>query len=121
MYPTTSQNAPGRTPSWLSHALAARKDPESGSQVRDNPETNPVTAGPESSMRQEQSPWFFLPHPAALRPATLPSKAPCFVSMCVSLDNSLPSVRPELPFRPWKGLRLPHTAVLIAAERHAVG
>ena len=32
-----------------------------------------------------------------------PNKISCFVSTCVSLDNSFPSVRQESSFRPWKG------------------
>ena len=32
-----------------------------------------------------------------------PNKISCFVSTCVSLGNSFPSVRQEPSFRPWKG------------------
>ena len=32
-----------------------------------------------------------------------PNKISCFVSTCVSLDNSFPSVRQEPNFGPWKG------------------
>ena len=32
-----------------------------------------------------------------------PSEISCFVSTCVSLDNSFPSVRQESILRPWKG------------------
>ena len=32
-----------------------------------------------------------------------PNKVSCFVSTCVSSDNSFPSVRQEPSFRPWKG------------------
>ena len=32
-----------------------------------------------------------------------PNKISCFVSTCVSSDNSFPSVRQEPSFRPWKG------------------
>ena len=32
-----------------------------------------------------------------------PNKISCFVSTCVSLDNSFPSVRQEPSFGPWKG------------------
>ena len=32
-----------------------------------------------------------------------PHKISCFVSICVSLDNSLLNVRQEPSFRPWKG------------------
>ena len=33
----------------------------------------------------------------------LPNKVFCFVSTCVSSDNSFPSVREEPTLRPWKG------------------
>ena len=33
----------------------------------------------------------------------LPNKISCYVSTCVSLDNSFPSARQEPSFRPWKG------------------
>ena len=32
-----------------------------------------------------------------------PNKISCFVSTCVSSDNSFPSVRKQPSFRPWKG------------------
>ena len=32
-----------------------------------------------------------------------PNKISCFVSTCVSSDNSFPSVRQKLSFGPWKG------------------
>ena len=32
-----------------------------------------------------------------------PNKISCFVSTCISSDNSFPSVRQEPSFRPWKG------------------
>ena len=32
-----------------------------------------------------------------------PNKMSCFVSACVSLDNSFPNVRQEPSFGPWKG------------------
>ena len=35
--------------------------------------------------------------------APFPNKISCFVSTCVSLDNSFLSVRQEPSFRPWKG------------------
>ena len=38
-----------------------------------------------------------------------PNKTSCFVSTCVSSDNSFPSVRQEPNFGPWKGVRLPAT------------
>ena len=35
--------------------------------------------------------------------APFPNKVSCFVSMCVSSDNSFPRVRQEPTLRPWKG------------------
>ena len=35
--------------------------------------------------------------------ASLPNKVSCFVSTCISSDNSFPSVRQEPTLRPWKG------------------
>src|SRR5574337_1295795 len=32
-----------------------------------------------------------------------PNKISCFVSTCISSDDSFPSVRQEPSFRPWKG------------------
>ena len=55
-------------------------------------------------MRQSSSPGF--PYPPALHLGALPNKISCFVStkeICVSSDNSFPSVRQEPSFRPWKG------------------
>ena len=52
-------------------------------------------------MQQSSSPG--LPYPAALHPGALSNKISCFVSTCVSSDNSFPSVRQEPSFRPWKG------------------
>ena len=37
--------------------------------------------------------------------APLPNEVSCFVSMCVSQDNSFPSVRQEPILRPWKGFQ----------------
>ena len=51
-------------------------------------------------MWQSSSPGF--PYPTALHPSTLSNKISCFVSTCVSSDNSLLSVRPEPIFRPQK-------------------
>ena len=51
-------------------------------------------------MRQN-SPGF--PYPTALHPGALSDKISCFVSTCVSSDNSFPSVRQEPGFGPWKG------------------
>ena len=52
-------------------------------------------------MWQSSSPGF--PSPTALHPGALSDKISCFVSTCVSSDNSFPSVRQEPGFGPWKG------------------
>ena len=52
-------------------------------------------------MWQGYSPGF--PYPAALPRGPFPNKISCFVSTCVSLDNSFPNIRQEPSFGPWKG------------------
>ena len=48
-----------------------------------------------------------------------PNKISCFVSTCVSLGNSFPSVRQEPSFRPWKGFPfLQQMAVLVGTLLH---
>ena len=41
-----------------------------------------------------------------------PNKISCFVSICVSLDNSFLSVRQQPSFTPWEGVPLPATLPL---------
>ena len=43
-----------------------------------------------------------------------PNKVSCFVSTCVSLDNSFPGVRQEPSFRPWKGSTFPQQMATLA-------
>ena len=95
--PTTSQNPSLWHPSWLNKACTTRKDSESEWLAKDNPETNPITI----TMWQSSSPGF--PYPTALHRVPFPNKISCFVSTCVSSDNSFPSVRQEPNFGPWKG------------------
>ena len=84
--------------SWLSKACTIRKDSESEWLVKDNPETNPITINLRLlAMWQSCSPGF--PYPAALCRVPFPSKISCFVSTCVSLENSFLSVRQEPTFR----------------------
>ena len=67
-----------------------------------HPETNPITIKPETaSHAAEQFSWVPLP---SYSPPGCPFsiKISCFVSICVSLDNSFRSVRQEPSFRPWK-------------------
>lgn len=69
--------------------------------ARDNPDTNPITRKPETASHLAE-----LLDSLTLLFSTqlpLPNKVFCFVSMCVSLDNSLPHVRQERVLRPWMG------------------
>ena len=78
-----------------------RKDPESEWLAKDNPETNPITIKPETASHMaEQFSWVLLPYFSP--PGTLSNKISCFVSTCVSLDNSFLGVRQEPDFSPWK-------------------
>ena len=62
--------------------------------------------------------------------APLPNKVSCFVSMCASSDNSLPSVRQEPILRPWKRSPFPQQNLILnsvecqeglhAGERHSL-
>ena len=102
--PTTSQNPFLQHPSLLNKAYTPRKDSESEWLAKDNPETNPITI----NLRL----WAVLLGSLTLLLSTqvpFPNKVSCFVSTCVSLDNSLPSVRQEPSFGPWKGPPLPAT------------
>ena len=101
----TSQIPSCWNPSWLSDAQATRKDPEPEWLAKDNPETNPVTIKPKTeSHLAEQFSWVPLPcsypHPHARISPT--DKVSCFVSMCVSLDNTFVSVRQESTLKPWR-------------------
>ena len=109
--PTTSQNPSHWQPSWLNKACTTtRKNSESKWLAKDDLETNPIIIKPETepygravllaSLTQLLSTWV-----------SFPNKIPCFVSTCVSSDNSFPSVGPEPSFGPWKGsafLQQPH-------------
>ena len=100
---TTSQNPSCWNPSWLSNVCTTRKDPESEWLPRGKLEINPIT-----QKKQDCE-----PHGRAVllgsltfllsAQAPFPNKVSCFVSMYISLDNSLPSVRQEPTFRPWRG------------------
>ena len=100
--PTTSQNPSLWHPSWLNKACTTRKDSESEWLVKDNPETHPITLKPRMwATWQSCSPGF--PYLLLSTQAPFPNKISCFVSTCISSDNSFPSVRQEPSFRPWKG------------------
>ena len=95
-----------------SHQEGPRARPSIGwvrQLARDHPETNLMPIN--QSLRAQwkgSSPGF--PHPAALRPAPLVNKVFCFVSTCVSSDNSFPSVRQE-PCTGPEGVPLPATVL----------
>ena len=93
----------------------------------DHPETNPITIKPETASHMaEQLSWVSLPYCSPPR-CPFPIKFSCFVSTCVSSDNSFPSVRQEpsftqflltrrkgLPtFRDWNYLHQPRLLCLL--------
>ena len=101
-YPTILQNPSLWHPSWLNKVYTTRKDCESEWLAKDNPETNPITIKLQATW-QSCFPGF--PYLTLLFSAWVPfpNKLSCFVSTCVSSDNSFPSVRQEPGFGPWKG------------------
>ena len=91
---TTSQDLPHWHPSWQSNVWTTRKDPEL--------EWLAIFIKAETvSHEAQQFSWF--PIPYCSPPCSLSSKISCFVSMYVFSSNSLPSVRQEPIFGPWKG------------------
>ena len=101
MCSTTSKNSSRLHPSWRSNACTTRKDPEPEWLAKDNPETNPISVKPETlSHKTEQFSWVPLPSCSPLG-GPLPNSL-LLCQLCVSSDNSFPSVRQELPFGPWK-------------------
>ena len=95
--PTTSQKTRWHS-SWLNNVRATKMNPESEWLSKDKPETNPITIKPETwSHMAEQPSWVPLPYGSPLA-----KKVSCFVSMCVSSDNSFLNIRQETLFRPWK-------------------
>ena len=103
IYPTTSQNPSRWHPSWLNKACTTRKDSESEWLAKDNPETNPITIKPET-----------LPSSRAVLLGSLtlllstrvpfPDKIFCFISICVSSDNSFPMLDMSPVSGPGRGL-----------------
>jgi len=98
---STSQNPSRKHPSWMSDAWATRKDSKLEWLAKDHPETNPITLKPceprgravlLGSLTLLLSTWV-----------PFPNKISCFVSTCVSSDNSFPSVRQEPSLGPWRG------------------
>ena len=103
---TTSQNPCLWHPSWLNKACTTRKDSESEWLAKDNPETNLITikdCEPRRAVLLGSLTLLLSPR------VPFPNKISCFVSTCVSLDNSFLSVRQEPSIRPWKGSPLPAT------------
>ena len=100
--PTTSQNPSLWHPSWLNKVWTTRKDSDSEWLAKDDLETNPMILKPETASHVAA---VLLGSLTLLLSAQgpLPNKISCFVSTCVSLDNSFPSVRQEPSFGPWKG------------------
>ena len=89
---------------------ATRKDLESEWMARDHLKTNPITIKPEpqgravclASLTPLLSAWM-----------SCLNKVSCFASMCVSLDNSFPSVRQGSTLEPWKRSPfLQHTTII---------
>ena len=101
--PTTSQNPSLWHPSWLNKACTTRKDCQSEWLAKDNPETNPITIKPCDCKSCGRAVLLASPTLLLSTWVPVPNKISSFVSRCVSLDNSFPSVRQEPSFRPWKG------------------
>ena len=66
-------------------------------------ETHPITIKPETASHMaEHSSW--VPSPSCSPPGRpFPKMSLALFSMCVSVDNSFPSVRQEPTLGPWKG------------------
>ena len=94
--PTTSQNPPCWHPSWLSNACATRKDwvRMIGQRQPGNKSHHHKTRGCEPRGRAVLLGSLTL---LLSTRAPLPNKVSCFVSTCVSSDNSFLSVRQEVP------------------------
>ena len=101
--PTASQNPFCWHPSWLNKACTTRKNSESEWLAKDNPETNSITIKPKTATQFCRA--VLLGSLTLLLSARVlfPNKISCFVSTCVSSDNSFLSVRQEPGFGPWKG------------------
>ena len=100
-----SQNPSRWNPSWWRDELGRTLGQTMGqakSLARDDPETNSITVKPETASHRQSSPPGF-PYHAALCSVTPSQWVSCFVSTCVSPDNSFLNVRQESILRPWKG------------------
>ena len=92
----------GRRLNWEEGPQTGPNVSQAGWLVRDNVEPGSSTTNREAaSQAAGRAPG--LPDASAVRLAPLPRNASCFVSACVSSDNSFPSVRPEPALGPWKG------------------
>ena len=97
-----------------------RKDSELERLAKDHPETNPITIKPETvSHVAELFSWVPLPY-CSPPGCPFPNKISCFVSTCVSSDNSFPSVRQEPTCGPQKGSRFPEQSHASIPENQEV-
>ena len=109
-------------PSWLNKACTTRKDSKSEWLAKDNPETNPITIKPKTVSHKPRGRAVLLGSLTLLLSTQVPfpNKISCFVSTCVSSDNSFPSVRQEPGFRPWNGspfLQQSHWQALVLGNK----
>ena len=98
---TTSQNPSLWHPSWLSNVCTTRKDSESDDWLKRTRNSSHHHKTETESHAAEQFSWF--PYLLLSTRAPFPNIVSSFVSTCVSLDNSFPSVRQDPTFGPWKG------------------
>ena len=102
--PTTSQNPSLWHPSWLNKAAPPGRALSQSDWLKTTHKLIPLLKNPETASH-------LCGRAALLGSLTLllstqvpfPSEISCFVSTCVSLDNSFPSLRQEPSFGPWKG------------------
>ena len=97
---TTSQNPSLWHPSWLNKACTTRKDCESEWLPKDNPETNAITIKIWECEPRGRAVLLGSLTPLLSTWVPFPNKISCFVSTCVSSDNSFLSVRQEPSFGP---------------------
>ena len=85
--PSTSQNPSRWRPSWLRNAWATRKASEWEWLAKDNLDTNPITIKPKTVSHVAEL-FSWVPLPYCSLPGCPSPVISCFVSTCVSLDNS---------------------------------
>ena len=126
--PTTSQNPSVWHPSWLNKVYTTRKNYESEWLAKDNPEANPITIEPRDCKPRDRAVLLGSLTPLLSTRVPFPNKISCFVSTCVSSDNSFPSVRQEPSpgrgppschkWRLWWGLFFTATGILTTLGTH---